>query len=128
MFNHLWKALHNNIREEKTLLGSGQAQARNPNSAENLPAFVAAMYGLLHLTSQRTTAKPNMLMLPRPKWDQKEDIKRITTVDLLNNLRAKLLAKATELNFSDFVNMRLNSRSLRYATTCNASAAFYMRN
>jgi len=126
---YLWRwEIEVDFREEKTLLGCGQAQVRNPNSAENLPAFVAAMYGLLHLASHRATAKPNMLMLPRPKWYQKEDTKRITTGDLLNNLRAQLWAKATELNFSDFVNKQLNSRSLRNTTTCNISAAFYMRN
>ena len=116
------------FREEKTLLGCGQAQVRNPNSAESLPAFVAAMYGLLHLASHRATTKPNMLMLPRPKWYPKEDTKRITTGDLLNNLRAQLWAKATELNFYDFVNKQINERSLRNKATCNSSAAFYMRN
>jgi hypothetical protein len=120
--------LHNDFREEKTLLGCGQAQVRNPNSAESLPGFVAAMYGLLHLASHRATAKPNTLILPRPKWYKKVDAKRITTGDLLNNLRAQLWAKATELNFSDFVNMQINTRSLRNNLTCNSSAAFYMRN
>lgn len=126
---YLWRwEIEVDFREEKTLLGCGQAQVRNPNSAESLPAFVAAMYGLLHLASHRATAKPNTLLLPRPKWYQKEDAKRITTGDLLNNLRAQLWAKATELNFSDFVYKQINARSLRNTLTCNGAAAFYMRN
>lgn len=126
---YLWRwEIEVDFREEKTLLGCGQAQVRNPNSAESLPAFVAAMYGLLHLASHRATTKPNMLMLPRPKWYQKEDAKRITTGDILNNLRAQLWAKATELNFSDFVNTQINERNLKNTLTCNAYAAFYMRN
>lgn len=126
---YLWRwEIEVDFREEKTLLGCGQAQVRNPNSAESLPAFVAAMYGLLHLASHRANAKPNTLMLPRPKWYPKEDTKRVTTGDLLNNLRAQLWAKATELNFSYFVNTQINAPSLRNTLTSNGSAAFYMRN
>ena len=110
------------------MLGCGQAQVRNPNSAESLPAFVAAMYGLLHLASHRATLNPNTLMLPRPKWYPKDMAKRVTTGDLLNNLRAQLWAKATDLNFSDFVNNQIKTRSLRNKENCNSSAAFYMRN
>jgi len=126
---YLWRwEIEVDFREEKTLLGCGQAQVRNPNSAESLPAFVATMYGLLHIASHRATAKPNKLMLPRPKWYPKENAQRITTGDLLNNLRAQLWAKATELNFSDFVNNQIEQRSLRNKLTSNISAPFYMRN
>lgn len=126
---YLWRwEIEVDFREEKTLLGCGQAQVRNPNSAESLPAFVAAMYGLLHLASHRANTKPNTLMLPRPKWYPKKDAKRITTGDLLNNLRFQLWAKATQLNFSDFVKNQIHTRSLRNNITCNANAAFYMRN
>lgn len=126
---YLWRwEIEVDFREEKTLLGCGQAQVRNPNSAERLPAFVAAMYGLLHLASHRAILKRNTLMLPRPKWYPKDKEKRVTTGDLLNNLRAQLWAKATEMNFSDFVNKQINERSLRNKKNCNSSAAFYMRN
>jgi len=80
------------------------------------------------VASHKATAKSNTLMLPKPKWYPKKDEKRITTGDLLNNLRAQLWAKATELNFSDFVNNQIIARSLRNKITCNSSAAFYMRN
>jgi hypothetical protein len=126
---YLWRwEIEVDFREEKSLLGCGQAQVRNPNSVESIPAFVAAMYGLLHLASHRAASKPDTLMLPRPKWYQKQDAKRITTGDLLNNLRAQLWAKATELNFCDFVDKQINARSPRNTLTCNGSAAFYMRN
>jgi len=67
-------------------------------------------------------------MLPRKKWYQEEDAKRITTGDLLNNLRAQLWAKANNLNFSDFVNTQIDARSLRNEFAYNGSVAFYMRN
>lgn len=126
---YLWRwEIEVAFREEKTMLGCGQAQIRNPNSAESLPAFVAAMYGLLHLANHRANLKPNNIMLPRPKWYPKDTEKRATTGDLLNNLRAQLWAKATDLNFSDFVNNQINQRSLKNQLNCNSSAAFYMRN
>jgi hypothetical protein len=126
---YLWRwEIEVDFREEKTLPGCGQAQIRNPNSAESLPAFVAAMYSLLHLASHRANTKPNTLMLQRPKWYPQKDAKRITTGDLLNNLRAQLWAKANQLNFYDFVKNQINTRSLTNINTCNASAAFYMRN
>lgn len=126
---YLWRwEIEVGFREEKTLLGCGQAQVRNPNSAERLPAFVAALYGLLHLASHRATANPNNTALPRPKWYKKNDDKRITTGDLLNNLRAQLWAKATNLNFSDFVKTQENTRSLRNRSIYNINADFYLRN
>jgi hypothetical protein len=126
---YLWRwEIEVNFREEKTLLGCGQAQVRNDNSVESLPAFVVAMYSLLHLASHRANKDTNALMLPRPKWYPKKDEKRITTGDLLNNLRAQLWAKAAKLNFSDFVHSQSNARSLRNKTNhCNTSF-FYMRN
>lgn len=126
---YLWRwEIEVDFREEKTLLGCGQAQVRNPNSAESLPAFVAAVYGLLHVASHRANKNPNQVMLPRPKWYQKRENQRITTGDLLNNLRAQLWGKAANLNFSDFVNNELQTRSLRNTSTFNTSAAFYARN
>jgi hypothetical protein len=126
---YLWRwEIEVDFREEKTILGCGQAQVRNPNSAERLPAFVAAMYGLLHLASHKATAKPNTLMLPRPKWYPKQEEKRVTTGDLLNNLRAQLWAKATGMNFSGFVDNLVSEPSPKNTIPSFRSAPFYMRN
>ena len=126
---YLWRwEIEVDFREEKTLLGCGQAQVRNPNSAESLPAFVAAMYGLLHLASHKATAKPNTLMLPRPKWYPKKEEKRVTTGDLLNNIRAQLWAKATGLNFSGFIDNLVSEQSPKNTLPTISSAPFYMRN
>jgi hypothetical protein len=126
---YLWRwEIEVDFREEKTILGCGQAQVRNPNSAESLPAFVAAIYGLLHLASHKATAKPNTLMLPRPKWYPKQEEKRVTTGDLLNNLRAQLWAKATGMNFSGFVNNLVIEQSLKNTKPTFSAAPFYLRN
>lgn len=126
---YLWRwEIEVDFREEKTILGCGQAQVRNPKSAESLPAFVAAMYGLLHLASHKATAKPNTLMLPRPKWYPKKEEKRVTTGDLLNNLRAQLWAKATGMNFSGFVDNLVIEPRLKNNVQTIRSAPFYLRN
>lgn len=126
---YLWRwEIEVDFREEKTLLGCGQAQVRNPKSAESLPAFVAAMYGLLHLASHRTNTNPNAITLPRPKWYPKQDDKRITTGDLLNNLRAQLCAKYSNLNFSDFVNNLILEQSLKNSIPTIKAAPFFIRN
>lgn len=43
-----------NHRDEKQLIGVGEAQVRNPNSVEHLPAFAVAVYSMLLLASALT--------------------------------------------------------------------------
>lgn len=127
--SYLWRwEIEVNFREEKTLMGCGQAQVRNPESAVNVPAFIAAIYGLLHIASYKSGKTTNYKALPRPKWYQKPKNKRDSTGDLINNFRAQLWAKAIGLNFSSFVNLENNIRSCRNRANPNTSAMFYMRN
>lgn len=127
--SYIWRwEIEVNIREEKSMLGCGQAQVRNIKSAENVPAFIAATYALLHIASYRAYQKSNNLTLPRPKWYQNENKNRITTGDLLNNVRAHLHAKAVGINFDDFVNNYIRSQSLQNRKTLHTLAPFYIRN
>ncbi|MFO7940082.1 MAG: transposase [Bacteroidales bacterium] len=126
---YLWRwEIEVDFREEKTLLGCGQAQVRNQNSVESIPSFIVAVYGLLHLANYRANKLSKMELLPRPKWYPLKKQKRITTGDLLNNLRAQIWAKANKLNFSHFVNNETNTRSLRNESNSPISAFFYLRN
>lgn len=126
---YLWRwEIEVNFREEKTLLGCGQAQVRNPESAERVPAFVAAIYALLHLASFKSLKSSDQVLLPRPKWYQKKEKNRHTTGDLINNLKAQAWAKAIGLNFSGFVNHELKTQSQRNSANPCKSAMFYMRN
>ena len=126
---YLWRwEIEVNFRDEKTLLGSGQAQVRNPESIELVPAFIASIYALLHLASFRSLKKSNQMLLPRPKWYQKKVEKRHTTGDLINNLKAQLWARAIGVNFSGFVKQELRTQSLRNSSNPCTSAMFYMRN
>jgi hypothetical protein len=125
----LWRwEIEVNFREEKTVLGCGQAQVRNPESAERVPAFIAAIYALLHLAAHRALKSSNQVLLPRPKWYLKKEQKRHTTGDLINNLKAQAYNKAIGMNFSGFVNHESKTQSRRNAANPFTSAMFYMRN
>ena len=126
--DYLWRwEIEVNIREEKTLLGCGQAQVRNPESVQNVPAFIAAIYACLLLATHRSIKSANHKMLPRPKWYSKKKDRRHSTGDVINNFRAQLWSKAIGVNFSHFVNHEIKSRSLRNESNPFTSAIFYQR-
>jgi hypothetical protein len=126
--DYLWRwEIEVNIREEKSLLGCGQAQVRNPESAECVPAFISAIYAILHLAAHKALKLSGQTLLPRPKWYLKKEVKRHSTGDLINNLKAQAWTKAIGMNFSGFVNNELKTRSHRNTANPFTSAMFYMR-
>lgn len=126
---YLWRwEIEVNFRDEKTLMGCGQAQVRSPESIKLVPAFIVAVYALLHLAAHRSLKNADQIMLPRPKWYKKKSEKRHSTGDLINNLKAQLWARAAHMNFSGFVTKELKTQSLRNAANPCTSAMFYMRN
>ncbi len=126
---YLWRwEIEVNFREEKTLMGCGQAQVRNPESAERVPAFISAIYALLHLAAHRSQKLSNHTLLPRPKWYRKKEGKRHSTGDLINNLKAQAWTKAIGMNFSGFVDREIKTQSLRNAANPFTSAMLYLRN
>jgi hypothetical protein len=127
--DYLWRwEIEVNQRDEKTLLGCGQAQVRHADSAKKVPAFIAAMYAFLLLATHRSLKSLNHIMLPRPKWYKKNINKRHSTGDIINNFRAQLWSKAIGMNFSGFVNQELKSQSLRNKSNPYTSAVYYLRN
>jgi hypothetical protein len=96
-----------NFREEKTLLGVGQAQVRHPRSVEAVPAFQVASYALLLLATLRTLRgdrKPDLL--PPPKWAAPSPAPRFSTQRAINQLRAEVWGRGLGVeNFSDFATL-----------------------
>lgn len=94
-----------NFREEKTLLGVGQAQVRHPGSVEAVPALQVASYAMLQLACLRTHDagdKPDVL--PAPKWAA-DNAPRFSTQRAIAQLRAEMWGRALGLtNFSAFAN------------------------
>jgi SRSO17 transposase len=102
---YLWRwDIEVNFRDEKTLLGVGQAQVRHERSVENVPAVAVAAYAMLLTSAIQAfgpTAKPDCL--PAPKWRRKDSL-RASTQSLINHLRHEVWARA--IHFSGFMSRR----------------------
>lgn len=96
MQEYVWRwDIEVNHRDEKTILGVGQAQVRNENSVANIPATAVAAYALLHLAAIKAYGpggKPTVI--PEAKWRRPWKKIRPSTQDLLNELRRELWAQA----------------------------------
>lgn len=94
---YLWRwGIEVNFRDEKTLLGTGEAQVRDPASNRNQPAVTVAAYALLWIAALKLIgdgqAPPH---LQPPKWRRAKDARAapaLSTGDLLRVLRSELWA------------------------------------
>jgi hypothetical protein len=75
----------------------------------------------LNIVSHKAYQKSGNPTIPRSKWYTNENKGRITTGDLLNNVRTHLHARAVGMNFDDFVNKYLYCQALKMKKT----SAFY---
>jgi len=76
-----------NFRDEKTLLGVGQAQVRNPQAVARAPAFLVACYAMLLWSSIRVFGDRRTEAFDAlPLWRQDQPA-RPSTRDLLRLLR-----------------------------------------
>ena len=105
--NYVWRwDIEVNFREQKSLLGIGQAQVRTPGSTQHVPALLTASYAMLLLASIRShsQAEPPAL-LPRPKWCARSKPIRTSTQRILHQLQAEIWGRGLGLNpqgFSSF--------------------------
>jgi len=121
---YLWRwDIEVNFRDEKTLLGVGQAQVRHEHSVENVPALAVAAYAML-LTSATQAYGPEGQpdALPPPKWRPKKN-PRASTQSLINHLRYEVWARS--INFSGFVSHpQANTKPLKFEPSLE-TALFY---
>lgn len=115
-----------NFREEKTLLGVGQAQVWNDRSCEAVPAFQVASYSLLLLAALRTSPGD---LLPRPRWQARLQGERVSTQRLIQNLRANVWGRGLGLpNFSGFSLAGSSAQKPKQLSSALASAVLYAQN
>jgi len=92
-----------NFRDEKTLLGVGQAQVRNTVSVESSPAFAVAAYGMLLVSGQLAFGSSDYGLLPQPKWAASSKGPRTSTQQLIHQLRAEVWGRGLGIDrFSGF--------------------------
>jgi hypothetical protein len=85
---YLWRwEIELNFRDEKTVLGVGDAQVRTPNAVRNAPALIVASYALMLLASHSTHAHSSCLL--QPKWRQSKPTDRLSTQQMISMLRSE---------------------------------------
>ncbi len=89
-----------NFREQKTILGMGEAGVRTVSSTQHQPASVAIAYAFAHLAQSRIAPGQE---LSRPKW--RKNLKhptRFTTNQIIQKLRQELWFESIN-HFAGFV-------------------------
>lgn len=102
---YIWRwDIEVNFRDEKTLLGIGQAQVRHEVSVEGVPALGVAAYSAMLLAAARAYGPAGMPeTLPLPSWRKREPPRRATTMNLIQQLRYELWSHGMRAtNFSGF--------------------------
>ena len=115
-----------NFRDEKTLLGLGQAQVRHQRSVENVPTLAVAAYAML-LTSAALTpdlSGPSHSLNP-PKWRPNASL-RPSTQSLIQRLRHEVWAHS--LRFSSFVSHSPSTSKPQKLDPSPHGALFYSMN
>lgn len=102
---YVWRwEIEVNFRDEKQLLGCGEAQVRTWPAVERVPQLIVASYALLLLAARRVYGAAGLPeMLPPPRWRARRPPPRATTANLIAALRADLWGRALALErFSGF--------------------------
>ena len=95
---YLWRwDIEVNHRDEKQIIGVGEAQVRSPRSVDRQPALAVASYSILLLAAARAfgTDTPRG-RLPLPKWQSKQTEQRLATQELARQLRSEVWAHAID--------------------------------
>ena len=102
---YIWRwGVEVNFRDEKQLIGVGQAQVRSAESVDAAPSLLVASYAMLLLAAAKAfRLDGSSNSIPPPKWRRQPKKLRASTSDLINHLRCELWGKALgEPNFSGF--------------------------
>jgi hypothetical protein len=102
----LWRwDIEINFRDEKTILGVGQAQVRTEASNQNAPALAVSAYALLLLASVQAYGKAGAPdRMQEAKWYRRGQQERPSTNELINQLRRELWSEAINpAHLSDFM-------------------------
>lgn len=124
---YLWRwEIEVNHREEKTLMGAGEAQVRTETAVASAPTFAIACYALMHVAAAQAGIQTNGL--PLPKWRRSEPPRRCSSEQLIQRVRAEMWGKAMRLpetNFNGFESEQRATRSHFNSVSTAASAVFY---
>lgn len=117
-----------NHRDEKQLIGVGQAQVRAARSAERVPAFGVACYAILLIAAAKTFGLASTdPIVALPKWrTQCSRSQRISTRQMQRRLRAERLVSAySRPNFDHFASNVASHLKLPKSALCLQDALKY---
>jgi hypothetical protein len=99
--SYMWRwEIELGFRDEKTVMGTGQAQVRNPKAVESVPALVVAAYAYLLLAATEISCTASSL--PRTKWYPAKPGMRCSTQQMISLFRTQLWGIAINGNKTDF--------------------------
>lgn len=102
-----------NHRDEKSLLGIGQAQVWSSLSIPRHPAFAVASYSMLLLAAMKTFGTDRTAAFcPLPKWRKNKS--HYSTFDLMTLLRKEV---SNETSVSTYLNEKMSKNLIQYAYT-----------
>jgi hypothetical protein len=129
---YIWRwDIEVNFRDEKQLLGAGQAQVRHRESVEKVPALIIASYAMMLVAARKAFGAGEKMpyALPEPKWRRNSKARRSSTQQLINHLMAELWGKSMGLgNFSDFMDHVPGDEKPQKLTPHLACAVLYANN
>lgn len=114
-----------NFRDEKTVMGVGEAQVRTRSSVESVPALVVASYAYLLLAVASRSSK--IVNLPRPKWYPAKSTDRCSTQRLIALFRTQLWRLAINRNKTRFANYNPCTTNRAFYDFPLSSAVFHAR-
>ena len=91
---YIWRwGIEVNHRDEKQVIGVGEAQVRALRSADRQPAFAVASYAALLLAGARAFGvDASSSGWPLPKWQANQPRQRVTTQELIRQFRSEVYA------------------------------------
>jgi hypothetical protein len=124
---YIWRwEIEVNFRDEKTLLGLGEAQVRTQRSIETLTPFLAAVYAMLLVALEQVGGQSRTL--PPPKWQHPNPQKhqRTSTGQALRELRAEIWSQDLGFpNKNSFMNTESRFMKPPKLENCLRSAVCY---
>jgi hypothetical protein len=121
---YLWRwEIELNFRDEKTVMGVGEARVRTPGAVQSAPAFVVASCAFMLPAAHSVKAESSCL--PPPKWYPQKPSDRCTTQKTLALFRSQYWGININPNKSGFVSNSHDERTHFYSASPIESAVCY---
>lgn len=93
---YVWRwGIEGNFRDEKQIIGVGDAHVRKESSVESLPQFLVATYAIAQLAAMKAHGDGSCAdSLPLPRWRKDKPSEKVSTSGIISRLRMELWGMA----------------------------------